>query len=95
MSTELNFKARREADGRITYVCACGSDMWDNSRKKTSEKAPDLKCKASNCTCGRNGQPNAVWLTKGQRAQYRLAYRRQAEVRRGAGEHLLQRSLII
>jgi len=53
------------------FYCDCGAEMWNNSYKKSkgdlSAKAPDLRCKDDNCSCGSENKkgdynPNSVWF---------------------------------
>jgi len=49
------------------FICACGSEMWDNRKKKKSPKHPDLRCKNEDCPHDSKGYPNTVYLTKEQK----------------------------
>jgi len=74
---ENKFKVTQQADGKYKYTCSCGSEMYDNTRLKTSQKAPDLKCKDKNCTVGFDKKndcaaPNAVWLTEVQKKKLNI-----------------------
>jgi len=68
--SKATFSANKQGDGTVSFICACGSAMWDNRVKKTNPKGPDLKCKSQTCTLGKGGTPNAVWLDKDQKKEY-------------------------
>ena len=57
----------KNVGGKMKYTCACGSEMWDNTKNKKNPKAPDLKCKNTECTEGKNDTPNAVWLKQDEK----------------------------
>jgi hypothetical protein len=77
---KVTFKVKKQADGKLKYICACGSEMWDNTTSKTNPKAPDLKCKSQECSLGKNSTPNAVWLTDGQKEK--LGVPKQATIKK-------------
>lgn len=76
-SSKKGYKAVKE--GKFwKFYCACGSEMWDNRKKKKSPKSPDLRCMADgkkghdNCSKGSetksgNWMPNSVWLSPEER----------------------------
>lgn len=68
----LTFKVKKLGDGKFKYTCECGSEMWDNTLKKSNPKAPDLKCKSKSCTLGKGDTPNAVWLNDEQKKKLGL-----------------------